>query len=334
MSRVGVWLNNYGNAQHLPGALTSVLKQTFTDFTLYVFDNNSLDPDVAEIIARFAVRDVRVVPVPIPLALNRRGIPSMDFAWRWLNNKGHDYTITLGGHDFWADADHLEVLVKRMDAELQMRGPEGVAILYNDTWQVNEAGETIGRFQSIIQPGQVLRHFLPLVVITTVDSPQLFGLWNEKVRRKVPMRYQCGGWDHLIVMNAALYGSIMYEPGARLVMRCPPPGDCSEKYGQRHFSDENLARGAQDFIDQLEWCVYCTNLATEEIPVEGRATFRMMLTAAIVDAYCVLRGTNLMQIPGAYQAFTCNPLTIEMMKGGHHTYRMVHALIKNSRPQT
>jgi hypothetical protein len=116
------------------------------------------------------------------------------------------------------------------------------------------------------------------------------------------------------------------------VMRCPPPGDGPDKYGKRHFSEENLARGAQDFIDQLEWCIHCTNVATEEIPPEGRPTFRMMLTAAIVDAYCVLRGTNLMQIPGAYQQFTGNPLTIDMMKGAHHTYRMAIALTKSSKP--
>ena len=35
MSRVGVWINNHNQPQHLPGSITSVLKQTFKDFTLY-----------------------------------------------------------------------------------------------------------------------------------------------------------------------------------------------------------------------------------------------------------------------------------------------------------
>lgn len=331
MARVGVWINNHNNAQHLAGAVTSVLKQTFEDFTLYLVDN-STDPVAIQIVQKFAEQDTRIVVVPLPESLNRRGIPTMDYAWRYLNDKGHDYTITLGGHDFWNEDHFLATLVARMDAELKARGPEGVALLYCDTWQVNEAGETIGRFQNVIQLGQIPRPFLPLVAITSVDSPQLFGLWNEAVRRKVPVRYQCGGWDHLIVMNASLYGALLFEGSVKLVMRCPPPDDNSEKYGRRHFSDENLARGPQDFIDQLEWCIHCTNLATEELPAEGRATFRMMLIAAITDAYCVLRGTNLMQIPGAYQAFTSNPLTIDMMKGAHHTYRMALALIKTCRP--
>ena len=332
-SRVGVWLSNFGNELYLQAAIDSVLKQTFTDFTLYIVDNHSPGEEVKRIIAGAAGKDPRIVVPETPKGL--AGIPHQDFCWRYLNDINHDYTIPLGGHDFWNTAEHLQIMVERMDEEFKQRkGEPEVALLYSDTWQVNEKTEIVGRFQNIMQIGQVPRPFIPQVVITTVDSPQLFGLWNERVRKRLPIRHLCGGWDHLIVMHAALLGMIMWEPRATLVMRAPPPTDGPDKYGKRHFSPENLVAGQKDFIDQLEWCVHCVKLATEELEPTVRASYRMMLTASIITSYFVLRGSNLMQIPGAYQQFTANPLTIEAMKGSHHTLRMVEALIKSSKPIT
>lgn len=332
VSRVAIWMTNYASERQLPRAIDSVLGQSFKDFTLYIFDNHSPGKRVAEIIQAYASKDSRITVPEVPTGL--AGIPLMDFAWRHLNDRGQDYTITLGGHDAWGSESFLETLVKRMDAELAARGPMSVALLYPDCLQFDEAGGICGRYQDIIQFGQIPRYLLPQVVVSTVNSPQLFGLWNEKVRRKFPLRHYCGGWDHLQVMEAALHGMIMYEPGASLVMQRPPPGDGPDKYGSRHFTPENLARGQQDFIDQLEWCVHCVREATKEMDLASGATFRMMLTASMAVTYMTLRGTNLMQIPGAYEQFTQNPLVLEAMKGAHHTMRFIEQLIKTSKPQT
>ena len=332
MSKVAVWLTNYASERHLPRAIESVLGQTFKDLTLYVFDHHS-PGEAPAIIAKYAAADSRVVVVEIPAGL--AGIPLMDFAWRYLNDKGQDYTITLGGHDFWNQPEFLQTLVGRMDGELAARGPEGVSILYCDTMQVNaeDDNNAIGRFQNIIQLGQIPRFILPQVAITTVDSPQLFGLWNERIRRKLPIRYCCGGWDHLIVMEASLHGVILWESRCQLIMRCPPPDDGPDKYGKRHFSPENLKRGQQDFIDQLEWCVHCVKLANPG-DNEQDATRRMMLIASMVTTYMVLRGSNLAQVPDAFPQFVQNPLVIEAMKGAHHTMRFVESLIRSSKPVT
>jgi|SRR5580700_276759 hypothetical protein len=332
MARVAVWLTNYASERHLPRAIESVLGQTFKDFTLYVFDNHS-PAEAPQIIAGYAAKDPRVVVVEIPAGL--AGIPLMDFAWRYLNDKGQTYTITLGGHDFWNQPEYLQTLVERMDAELASRGPEGVSILYTDTMQVGADSDTesVGRFQNIIQLGQIPRFLLPQVAITTVDSPQLFGLWNERIRRKLPIRYQCGGWDHLIVMEAALHGNLMWEGRVQLIMRCPPQDDGPDKYGKRHFSKENLASGQQDFINQLEWCVHCVKLANPG-DSEQDTTRRMMLIATMVGSYLTLRGYNLAQIPDAFPQFVQNPLVIEMMKGAHHTMRFVESLIRSAKPVT
>jgi glycosyltransferase involved in cell wall biosynthesis len=337
VSRVGVWMTHYAaagsnNERVLPRAIESVLGQTFKDFTLYVFDNHSPGKS-PQIIEEYARKDPRTIKVEVPLGI--AGIPMARFAWKFLNDKGHDYTITIGGHDYWNSPDHLQILVDRMDVETAARkGNPEVALLYTDTWQCNDADEVMGRFQNITQIGQIARPFIPQVVVSSVDSPQFFGLWNEKVRRNLPIRYECGGFDHLIVMHAALRGMIMWEGRTQLVMRAPPPGDGPDKYGSRHFSVENRNAGPQDFINQIEWCVHCVNEAIADIEPAGRPTFRMMLTASMVQTYMTLRGTNLFQIPGAYEAFTQNPLTIEIMKGAHHSMRMIDALIKSAKPIT
>jgi hypothetical protein len=194
-----------------------------------------------------------------------------NFAWKFLNTKSHEYSITIGGHDIWSNSAFLKVLVERMDTETEARkGDPDIAIVYADTWQVDEVGNVCGRFQNILQVGQIPRQFIPQYVLTGLDSPPYFGLWNEKVRKRVPIRHECGGFDHFVVMHATLKGMLLYEGRVILVTRRPPPGDGSDKYGQRHFSPANLARGQQDFIDQLEWAVHCIDEALVDAPSASR----------------------------------------------------------------
>jgi hypothetical protein len=334
-SKVAVWLTHYAaagsnNERVLPRAIESVLSQSYTDLTLYVFDNHSPGKS-PQIIEEFARKDPRTIKVEVPDGI--AGIPMANFAWKFLNDKGHDYSITIGGHDFWNGPDFLKTLVERMDLETAARnGNPDIAIVYADTLQVNEADEVCGRFQNIMQVGQIPRQFIPQFVLTGLDSPPFFGLWNEKVRRRVPIRYECCGFDHFVVMHATLKGMLLYEGRATLVMRAPPGGDGPDKYGQRHLSKENLARGQQDFIDQLEWAVHCIDEALVDAPAEQKATMRMMLTGSMFGTYLILRPHNLFAIPDAYAQFTSNPLVIEAMKGLHHTMRFVDAMIKTSRP--
>lgn len=336
MPKVGIWLTNFAtagsdNERNLPHALESVLSQSYRDYALYVFDNHSPSPVVHKLFADAAAKDSRVVIVDIPTGL--AGIPVAQFAWRFLNTKDHAYSITIGGHDIWSGPDFLKTLVERIEAETAARkGDPDIAIVYGDTWQVDEAGNVTGRFQNIMQVGQIPRAHIPEYVLIGLDSPPFFGLWNEKVRKRVPIRHECGGFDHFVVMHATLKGMLLWEGNARLIMRRPPPGDGPDKYGSRHFSKENLARGQQDFIDQLEWCIHCIDEALVEAPPDSRPTMRMVLIASLMGTYMILRGSNLQQIPGAYQAFTANPLVIEMLKGLHHTMRMAEALTKSSKP--
>ncbi|HXI67300.1 MAG TPA: glycosyltransferase family A protein [Steroidobacteraceae bacterium] len=302
MAKVAVWLTNYNNEKHIGKAIESVLRQVNVDFHLYIFDNHSTD-GAPNIIAQYAA-DPRVMRVEILQGL--AGIGLMAFAWDYIANLNYDYSITLGGHDIWATPQHLEALVGRAEAEKQ--AGQRVALVYCDTFQLNEDDQIIGRFLNHLQQaGNMGRPFVPQWVMSGIDCPPFFGLWNEEVRRQIPVRHQCAGWDHMVVIHASTRGAILYEPQARLAMRAPPPGDGLDKYGKRHFTPAQLQMGTRDFFNQLEWLNVCIDEACSGLG-EERDFHRAMLTTSMFSTYLLLRGYNMHVFPGAMEAFNANPL--------------------------
>jgi len=219
VAKVAVWVTNFGNERHIAKCLDSVLAQTFTDYRLFVFDNHSQDGAPA-IIQRYAdAGKLTAVPMPAKLA----GIPAVKFGWDYISGVGAEYSIVLGGHDYWPDPNHLERLVANMDANLAAGNP--VALIYSHTAQVNEDGEMVAQFGNFLQHGgNISLPFVPQWIITGIDCTPLFGLWNEKIRRQVPVRHQCAGWDHMVVAHAAIKGAILFDDDTMLVMRAPVPG--------------------------------------------------------------------------------------------------------------
>jgi glycosyltransferase involved in cell wall biosynthesis len=300
MSKVLVWMPAYNEAKHIGAAIDSILAQTFTDFTLLISDNFCTDGTVDEIVKRQDTR-IKLMTPPMHLA----GIPHMNFCWQRLDTGEHAYSIMIGAHDQW-DKSCLERLVARMEAP-PLHGERPRAIVYPETYQMNEAGTICGLYLNYDQWSHPSMPTLPVRIITSVDSPQVFGLWNEEIRRQVPMRHECSGWDHLIVMHACMLGQVLYEPNAKFIMRAPPADSSLEKYGQKHLSKEILAAGTRDFFNQLEWCRHVVNMASEHIGDVNGQVMAAVNFNAIASAYMVLRGYNLMTVPGAYELFAGNP---------------------------
>lgn len=327
MSKVAIWMPAYNEERHLREAIDSVLGQTFTDWTLYISDNRSTD-DCFSIIKEFALRDGRVKYSVTQEHL--AGIPHMRLCWNNLNTfRYHDYSIQIGGHDFWPK-HHLETLVKRMDAERTARkdSNQRIALIYTDTFQADEEGKIVGRYQDIMQLGQVSPMMIPQYVIAGVNSPQVFGLWNEAVRRQVPFRHASSGWDHQVVMEAALHGMILFEGATALTMRCPKAGDCTlERYGQRHLSAEQLASGTKDFFEQVEWCLRCVDKAVDTAPAAARPLYRALLANSMFSTYVAHRGLNLNIVPGGMKEFNENPIVRQLFANAAQTEQLLRELV-------
>jgi hypothetical protein len=300
MAKVLIWMPAYNEGAHIGAAIESVLAQTFTDWQLIISENFCTDNTLEEILKRQDPR-IELMTPPTHLA----GIPHMNFCWQRLSAGGHKYSIMLGAHDTW-DKNCLERLVARMESA-PIHGERPRAIAYPEVYQMNEAGQICGLYLNYDQWSHPNMPTLPVRVITSVDSPQVYGLWNEETRRQVPIRHECSGWDHLIVMHAAMLGQVLYESSAKLIMRAPPADSSLEKYGQKHLSKEILAAGPRDFYNQLEWCKHVADIASEHIQEVNRGVMSALNFNSVMQAYLVLRGYNLMTVPGAYEQFASDP---------------------------
>lgn len=321
MSETLIWLPVYNEAKHLREALDSILAQTYRDWTLIISDNRSTD-DSWGIIKEYMVKDERISYRMTPVHM--AGIAHMKHMWDNLIGF-QSYTIHIGGHDAW-DPQHLETLVACMK-----RTPE-LSIAYSDTWNINENGDVVGQYKDAITVGQIPTLMIPQFMISSVNSPQLFGLWSERVRLATPFRYCCSGWDHLIVMEAALHGPVLFEGGTRLLMRSPKPGADLADYGNRHLDAETLAAGPEDFKRQLTWCLHCVNIALEGIPDDARPLYRMFLTASMFATYMALRGHNLNIVPGAMDAFNTLPEVRQIFSGLNHATQNIYKLLAGVEP--
>ncbi len=318
---VAVWMTNYASEEFLPAAIQSVLSQSHGELTLYIADNHS-PGEARSIIERFASRDKRIVVLDVPEGL--AGIPLMKFVWDHLNTTAQDYTITLGGHDLWEKPEFLETMVSRITHEVYKK----TAIVFPDTWQLNAKNEICSHYSDIMQVANQAYALVPQYVISGVSSPHLFGLWDESVRRRVPFRHCCSGWDHLIVAEAALYGTIVFEPRVKLMMRAPAADDDLVKYGKRHLSALQLASRQKDFLEQLEWMIHSLDIALESLPAANKTLYKMMLTSSMVGTYIALRGVNLFTVPGAMEAFNQLPEVQQIFGAATHIDKTVRQLVR------
>ena len=322
MSKVTVWMPLYNEARYLRDAAASVLSQSMSDLELIISDNHSTD-DSGLIAADILTSDprVRLWRPPEHLA----GIPHMNWVWTRLD-RGQTYTIHIGAHDAW-ERDHLAILCARLDAEIRERqGTATVSLVYSDCWQMNSEGQLCGRYQDQIQIGQVGRAMIPQFVIAGVNSPCVFGLWNEAVRRKLPIRHECGGWDHLIVAHAALRGMLLFEGATKLIMRSPKQGDTLIDYGRKHLNAELLEQGPRDFLNQLEWCIAMVDEALKGVPEAAKPLYKTLLTSSMAATYIALRGINLHCVPGAMTAFQSDESVkklLELFNGADLTARAI-----------
>lgn len=301
MSKVLIWCPVYNEQRFLQATIDSVLAQSFTDFEIVISDNHSTD-DSWSIVKAAALKDDRIIYRKPPSHL--AGIPHMQYCWDLLAGD-QAYTITLGGHDLWPP-NYLDVLIGRAEYHEHTEGTPP-AIVYADTWQIDANNNAYARYKDVLQIGQMGKPMIPQYVIAGVNSPQLFGLWSESVRRKSPFRHACSGWDHLIVAEAALHGAILFEGRTSFLMRGTNADSDLSDYGKRHLSAEMLAAGPQDFINQLEWMIHCVDIGVGEIPEEARPFYRSLLTASMFCTYMALRGQNLHVVPGAMEIFNALP---------------------------
>lgn len=303
MKKIRVWVTCYNEERNIERCLQSIEGQIVhgADIELLISTNHSTD-ESAQLIDTWARTRHYAYMIPIdrvePGDTKVAGIEHMAFMQEELNKREQDYTIHLGGHDYWKNSGVLDRLFQRA-----AHSPRPPAITYPKVWQVDARGEICGHYGDHFQTNGTVTALLAQQVIQSVSSPQFFGLWDDGVRRAVPVRHLCSGFDHLIVAAAALHGAILYEPSACLVMQAPLPGSDLLEYGKKHLTPATLKAGPQDYLNQLEWCLHLVDEAAKAVPEQARPFHTVILKASMVATYLSLRGMNLHIVPGAMETF-------------------------------
>jgi hypothetical protein len=160
------------------------------------------------------------------------------------------YSIFIGGHDIW-DNELLKVLISRSEKE------PNSAIVYTDSWQIDQTGGLLSRYEGIFQTKDISRPLIPLQVLTSLAHNLVWGgLWRESARKLVQQRHNCSSADHLMIAEMALYGSILYQPGSAVYLRDAPNAGDWAAYVQKHVPENIRQYPILDFLNQLEWCDY------------------------------------------------------------------------------
>jgi len=163
MPRVSVCLPTYNRAHYLPGAIESVLNQTFRDFELLICDNASTDetPEVVK-----GLRDARVRYVRHPQNIGMTG--------NWLHAvkaSTGQYCGILSDDDRW-DPTFLERQIVPLDED------QSVDVAFCDHWLMDAEGQVLReatdectrRFRGSLRPG-LYKPFLELALCAEALLP-------------------------------------------------------------------------------------------------------------------------------------------------------------------
>ena len=115
MAKVSVVIATYNRAQHLRGAINSVLQQTYTDYEILVVDDGSVD-ETADVVREYSREPLRYVYQPNGGSASARN--------RGLRMSSGDYIAFIDDDDRWLP-EKLELQVDKLgrDEGVELRLP-------------------------------------------------------------------------------------------------------------------------------------------------------------------------------------------------------------------
>jgi hypothetical protein len=297
-AKVIIWMPVFNEARHLRAAIDSVLSQTYADFRLVVSDNFSTDAS-SDIIDAAMRKDPRVSRTSPP-----SHVASLEHN-RYIQNQILDpsterFSIFIGGHDLW----HRELLRCLVERAVREARP---SIVYTDSFEIDDLEKITRQYFGFVQAKEIMRPFIPQHVLMGLTHNIVWGgLWTEETRKKVRMRHACSAIDHLMVAEAALHGSIVYQPGSAVFLRAANYSGYSD-YAKKHIPEPIRRRPILDFLNQLEWCDYLIEQAVQGTPLGAEAP-KSMLKASLLSSYILRYQDTLTGFEGGPEQFFGHPL--------------------------
>lgn len=300
-----VYMPVYNEIKYIEKSITSVLEQNFHDFEFIISDNHSTDGS-SDIIRELAKKDKRITVISPPFH-----IKSLDHG-KWLfyeilNNKvGCKYSIFIGGHDLW-EPTLLQNLFIRAENE------ENPSIVYPDAYELDVFGNKMRRYCGWIMAKEVPKPYIPHhILLGLTHNICTYGLWLEKNRRSMRIRYSCSGADHFMVAEMALLGSIIYEPKATTYLgKGHDYVEDSTRYAKKHVANDDAIK---DFAQQLEWASHLVEKAVEGDSFYSQTQMKNLIKNSLLSAYIGRYVGNLTYFERGMASFFENPLVWHIMQ--------------------
>lgn len=207
--RVALGMTLYNNAQHLRGALDSLLAQTYGGFALLLLDDASAD-DSERIAREYEARDRRV------RYERHASRQAMIATWREVAERAAsecptaEYFAWVSDHDTW-HPQWLEKLVAELDAD------RGAVLAYPITRRVTPAGEDIDKGPRLFDTARLVdlgarwKYFCKEGVGA---GDMVYGLMRVDALRRAGVFRPVLRPDRLLIAELTLHGRIRQVPEA------------------------------------------------------------------------------------------------------------------------
>lgn len=180
MPKVAVLIASYQHAPYLPGALQSVLDQTFSDWTVIICDDGSTDGS-REFLSTIAHSRVTVM-------LNEHNLGTYGTQQKMLEKTDSEYVAILNSDDLWRRGK-LAAQVAAMDSS------HGSSFCFHKGSLIDSAGNEIGHVQPDFPGGS--QSYLPRLIVDNQILASSVMFRREGLRFNPELRYS-GDWCALL----------------------------------------------------------------------------------------------------------------------------------------
>ncbi|MES1214886.1 MAG: glycosyltransferase family 2 protein [Bacteroidota bacterium] len=198
---VTVGIPTYNRPKGLERTLDCILKQSYSNLEVIVSDNCSIDPEVLQVIKKFAAQDKRVKYYVQEKNLSI--VPNFQFL---LDKASGEYFMWAADDDFW-DKNFIETCVEGLQQDAS------IVACITDVKIINFKNETL--------PTKLTRSFMQSNLysrlynwVRSSEEVKYFfcGMYRASIVKNIQFQNNWGG-DHMFLLELITKGKFLYIPG-------------------------------------------------------------------------------------------------------------------------
>tara|TARA_R110002072_G_scaffold217185_1_gene374756 strand:+ start:3571 stop:4659 length:1089 start_codon:yes stop_codon:yes gene_type:complete len=215
-AKIEVCIPVRNEAKHIGATINALNNQTFRNFSINVFDNNSDDNTLD--ICKAQQKDIEIRTHRRSFNVGQTSNINESFI-----NAEAEFVALLSGNDLVSE-NYLEVLLGELERDAQLGTAYGHAAYVDDNGTPFASQPTNWDFYALLDDDPLVRASDAIAKYCQASS--FFALYRKTVLDRMQPQPFCYGGDHIFACEAAIYGKVAFNDQAR-VGRSLPPGASS-----------------------------------------------------------------------------------------------------------